>query len=444
MNLFQSLGTRLNFDPLFFIVLFFLISDKLKISVQISRSHINISLAYILIGLFILTNLRVLIKKIITILCNHFLIIGLIAPFLCLSFFYSHNQQSSMIWFAWFTFNLITLIATPLHLEKKQISFEKLISTFTLTLAVFDFISSFQIFSFLFQSPIWQPQSHLTVYRLNGLANFPNFFSIYNFLLIPIILINGKKYEKYIASFGIYLLTLSTAKTGCMLILSLLILLVVFRKNLQTNSKMMAHLIVPFFLGLATPAIRPEGAYYSNARLMTSFFSELNINEIDSSPRERVVIFLQAMNIAVSNPITGVGPRAYSEYVNKREFEDVRTPIFSKYQRKKFLHNESIWSEIFSELGFVLGGIFLVIILVNLALYFEVSSSLVLTLILYYFVSGMLVQNFLLTFIYILWGIVRWRSEKEFHTKKSFIGLGRFFYPSSDSQSESANVELIP
>ena len=117
-------------------------------------------------------------------------------------------------------------------------------------------------FAFIYglNRPVFDPQVHLGVYRLNGLSGWPHFLNIFSFLLLPMV-VTQKALSiptKAILVALIFVLAQSTAKTGWVLFIALGVFLLVFERRFLVG-KYLLLLIPALAIALFIPFHSSEG-----------------------------------------------------------------------------------------------------------------------------------------------------------------------------------------
>ncbi len=329
----------------------------------------------------------------------------------------SVNVRSSVGWTLWLGFDAFTVVTVYAFLKSQRSTVEAVQDAATWALglmAIFGAIQFVCIFGFGY--PVFNPQIHLDVFRLNGLSGWPHFLNIYAFLLLPIVFLRQRFSAATLAILAllIFVLTQSTAKTGWVLFVALAVLLLVFnRAALVKKVVLIAVPLAVVALLLPLPTTQQSGPALSGAEKIARFGA--NIAET-TSVRDRILINTMGIKVWQKHPWFGVGPRAYDTYVFSRF--DIELPGENKLDVENRLNakNENIWIEFLAESGALATlGFLLIVVRALWVPRWRFANPLQMgawiALVLYYAISGQVSQTGLLTIVYAVFGIYFYARE---------------------------------
>jgi len=336
-----------------------------------------------------------------------------LAP-LAVSVALSANVRDSVAWCLWLGFDLFTVATVYCFLRAQRLSRRAVTAGATWALALMAAFGLAQFVAiYVLQHPIFAPQFHFDVYRINGLSGWPHFFNIFAFLLLPIAMAQRPLswVARVVLAVAMLVLVQSTAKTGWVLFACLGVLLVVldrdaFRDNFVT-------LLVPvtvIALLLPTPSFRAEAPPVTATEKISAFSADLDLRAPTTSGTDRVRIAKMGLAVWWKHPWFGVGPRAYDEYVFTRF--DQELPHVDKLDVNGNVNakNENIWIEMLAENGALFTLAFLVVVMralwvPRLVFANRLHMGAWIALVLYATVSGQVSQTGLLTLVYAVTGI---------------------------------------
>lgn len=329
----------------------------------------------------------------------------------------SVNVRSSTAWALWLLFDLFTVATVYAFLKVHAMPATRIRAAAAGSLALIAAFGLIQLVAIqYFGQPLFNPQIHLGIFRLNGLSGWPHFLNIYAFLLLPLVL-TARRMSVPIAALLVVLMFVlgqSTAKTGWVLLVALVALLaVVHRTQLLKRFVLLAVPVVLLALLVPLPSYHAGEPALSGAEKLVRFGT--NLTET-TSVRDRILINTMGLKVWTKHPWFGVGPRAYDTYVFSRF--DVELPGENKLdiENKVNAKNENIYIEFLAEAGvlFTLGFV-LVIVAALWVPGWRFANSLHLgawiALVLYFAISGQVSQTGLLTMVYAVFGIYFYARE---------------------------------
>jgi O-antigen ligase len=342
-----------------------------------------------------------------------------LAP-LAFSVAFSVDLRDSIAWTLWLAFDLFTVGTVYAFLKAQGFTGDQVRRSALWALgllALFGFVQYVAIY--YFHNVIFSPQSHVDVYRLNGLAGWPHFLNIYAFLLLPIVLVqrNPGWATRGVLVALVFVLVESTAKTGWVLFVVLGGLLLALDRRVFRHSFLMFLLPVTIIaMQIPTPSFTAELPTMSATDKMGRFARDLDVGNPTTSGTDRVLISRMGLEVWWRHPWFGVGPRAYDHYVF--EHFDRELPGTNKLDANRMVNakNENIWVEFLSESGalFTLAFVF-VLVRTLWTPRWAFGSRLHLgawtALVLYFGVSGQFSQTGLLTLVYAVLGIYLYARE---------------------------------
>jgi O-antigen ligase len=329
----------------------------------------------------------------------------------------SVNVRSSVGWALWLGFDAFTVVTVYAFLKSQRLTAEGVQDAATWALGLVALFGAVQfICIFGFGYPVFSPQIHLGVFRLNGLSGWPHFLNIYAFLLLPIVFLRKRFSATTIAILAllIFVLAQSTAKTGWVLFVAFAVLLLVLnRAALVRKVALIAVPLAVVALLLPLPATQQSGPALSGAEKIARFGA--NFTET-TSVRDRLLINTQGVKVWLAHPWFGVGPRAYETYVFTRF--DIELPGENKFDVENRINpkNENIWIEFLAETGVLFTAGFVVVLLRALwvprwRFANPLQMGAWIALVLYYAISGQVSQTGLLTIVYAVFGIYFFARE---------------------------------
>lgn len=329
----------------------------------------------------------------------------------------STNPGRSVLWLLWLFFDLFVIVTVYAFLKVERFSIDRIQTAAGHSLGLMAFFGIVQfIFIFGFDRPIFNPQFHLDIYRLNGLSGWPHFFNIYAFLLLPIVLTQRRlsAITGVILVLLIFVLAQSTAKTGWVLFVALGILLLAFNRTVLLKKILLFAIPVAVVaLALPIPSFQKGGETLSGAEKLIRFGSNFADT---SSVRDRMLINEMGVKVWLKHPWFGVGPKAYDTYVFSRF--DQELPGANKLDVENNLNakNENIWIEFLAEAGifFALGFAALVVRALWVRRFRFANPAHLgawIGLVLYFAISGQVSQTGLLTLVYAVFGIYFYAAE---------------------------------
>ena len=329
----------------------------------------------------------------------------------------SGNYQKSVWWTLWLAFDLFTIATVYAFLRAQRLAIDQVQEAVAHSLAL---IALFGVIQFVFiyglGRPVFDPQIHLDVYRLNGLSKWPHFLNIFSFLLLPMV-VTQKALSiptKVILIVLIFVLAQSTAKTGWVLLIALGAFLLVFERRFLLR-KYLLLLIPAVAIALFVPFHSLEGQQppLSGAQKIARFSHDF-MNSW--SVRDRVLINAMGLKVWLKHPWFGVGPKAYDTYVFSRFDQELAGENKYDVEDKLNARNENIWIEFLAECGAVFTLAFLAVLIRALWVRrWSFANPLHLgawiALVLYYAISGQVSQTGLLTMVYAVFGIYFYARE---------------------------------
>jgi hypothetical protein len=323
----------------------------------------------------------------------------------------SVNVKSSLLWFGWLLFDALTVLTVYAFLTAHRVTAEHVQAAAAGALALMALFGLVQFVSMTALGiPIFDPQIHLGIYRLNGLSGWPHFLNIYAFLLLPIVLTSQRISVPVAVMLVVlfFVLAQSTAKTGWLLLGALALLLLAFHRTpLLRKAVLVAVPVVVIALLLPLPATPSDGASLSGVEKIYRFGR--NFTET-TSVRDRMLINSQGTKVWLKHPWFGVGPRAYDTYVFSRFDQELPGENKLDIEGKLNAKNENVWIEFLAESGvlFTLGFAALLIAALWVPRW-QFANSLHLgswmALVLYVAISSQVSQTGLLTMVYAVFGI---------------------------------------
>lgn len=320
----------------------------------------------------------------------------------------SHDLRSSLLWLGWAGFDLATVITVYAFARTQRLEQIDVRRAATLAIAMIAAAGLAQFAAiFVLGRPILDPQVHLGVYRLNGVAGWPHFLAIDAFLLLPLVLTGPlSRVEVAVLAVMLFVLAMSTAKIAWLLAAALVGLLLVLRRARPLLA--VVGVAVPLAVAaLLVPLPSRDGATLSGLDRLGRYAA----GALEStSIQDRVMIGTMGLQVVELYPWFGVGPRAYATYVWTRF--DVELPGRNKLdiEGKVAAKHENIWIEFMAELG-IPATLGLLAILVR-SLWIRhgrfvnaLHAGTWCALVLYFAVSGTLSQTGLLTLVYAVFGL---------------------------------------
>lgn len=327
----------------------------------------------------------------------------------------SINIKSSLWWTAWFAFDLLAITTVYAFLRVQRMSIDNVQTAVLHSLALIALFGLIQ-FAFIYGlgRPVFDPQIHLDVFRLNGLSGWPHFLNIFSFLLIPMVVTRNRmsRATGIILMLLLFVLAQSTAKTGWILLGALGILLLAFNRRFPM-AKSLPLLVAAIAVALLVPFGSSGKESLSGAQKIARFARDFTQT---SSVQDRMLINEMGLKVFLKHPWFGVGPRAYDTYVFKRFDQELPGENKLDIENKLNAKNENIWIELLAESGILFTLAFATV--VTRALWvrrFAFANPLHLgawiALVMYFAISGMVSQTGLLTMVYAVFGIYFYARE---------------------------------
>ena len=329
----------------------------------------------------------------------------------------SGNYQKSIWWTLWLAFDVFTIATVYAFLRVQRVSIGQVQEAVAHSLALIALFGVIQFaFIYGFGHPVFDPQVHLDVYRLNGLSKWPHFLNIFSFLLLPMVVTQRSlsMSTKVILIALIFVLAQSTAKTGWVLFVALGAFLLMFERRFLI-AKYLLLLIPAAAIALFVPLHSSEGQQpvLSGAQKIARFGHDF-MNTW--SVRDRILINEMGVKVWLKHPWFGVGPKAYETYVVSRFDQELAGE--NKYDLTKGLNfrNENIWIEFLAECGALFTVAFLAVLVRALwvpgwSFANPLHLGAWIALVLYFAISGQVSQTGLLTMVYAVFGIYFYARE---------------------------------
>ena len=329
----------------------------------------------------------------------------------------STNPRSSVWWTLWLAFDLFTIATVYAFLRVHRLSIDRIQEAAAHSLALIALFGLIQ-FAFIYglDRPVFNPQVHLDIYRLNGLSGWPHFLNIFSFLLLPMVVTQKtlSTLTKVILALLIFVLAQSTAKTGWILLVALGTLLLVFRGRFPVG-KYLLLLLLAVAIALFVPLHTSEGQrpVLSGAQKIARFGHDFTNSW---SVRDRLLINAMGLKVWLKHPWFGVGPKAYNTYVFSRFDQELAGENKYDVENKLIAKNENIWTEFLAECGALFTLSFLAVLIRALWVRrWSFANPLHLgawiALVLYYAISGQVSQTGLLTMVYAVFGVYFYARE---------------------------------
>ena len=329
----------------------------------------------------------------------------------------SGNYQKSVWWTLWLAFDLFTITTVYAFLHAHRLSIDRVQEVVAHSLALIALFGAIQFASIYgLDRPVFDPQIHLDVYRLNGLSKWPHFLNIFSFLLLPMV-VTQKTWStstKAILVLLIFVLAQSTAKTGWVLFVALGAFLLVFERKFF-RGKYLLLLIPAVAIALFVPLHSSEGQQpvLTGAQKIARFAHDFSNTW---SVRDRLLINEMGLKVWLKHPWFGVGPRAYETYVSNRFDQELAGENKYDLENKLNAKNENIWIEFLAECGALFTLAFLAVVIRALwvrrwAFANPLHLGAWIALVLYYAISGQVSQTGLLTMVYAVFGIYFYSRE---------------------------------
>jgi O-antigen ligase len=341
-------------------------------------------------------------------------------PPLAVSVATSFAVNDSVAWTLWLAFDLFTVATVYAFLRVHELTGDQIRASIATSLGIITLFCVVQFVRiYVFGEVVFQPQQHMDVYRINGLAGWPHFLNIFSFLLLPIVLVQRRPSwaTRALLVVLMFMLVQSTAKTGWVLFVALGVLLVLLDRRVFLRSYLAFLLpVTVVLLFVPTPSFKHEAPAQSGGEKIGKFSHDFNITEPTTSGTDRVLITAQGLRVWAKYPWFGVGPRAYDDYVYTRF--DQEFPGVSKLGADKQIiaKNENVWVELLAENGILFTLAFAYVVVRALAVArWRFGNRLHLgawiALVLYFGVSGQFSQTILLTMVYAVFGIYFYARE---------------------------------
>jgi O-antigen ligase len=329
----------------------------------------------------------------------------------------SGNYQKSTWWMLWLAFDLFTIATVYAFLRVHRLSIDQVQEAVAHSLALIALFGVIQFaFIYGFGHLLFDPQVHLDVYRLNGLAKWPHFLNIFSFLLLPMVVTQRalSMSTKVILILLIFVLAQSTAKTGWVLFVALGALLLVFERRFL-RGKYLLLLIPAVAIALFVPFHSTEGQrpVLSGAQKIARFGHDFTNTW---SVRDRVLINEMGVKVWLKHPWFGVGPKAYQTYVFDRFDQELAGENKYDIENKLNARNENIWIEFLVECGALFTLAFLAVLIRALwvpgwSFANPLHLGAWIALVLYFAISGQVSQTGLLTMVYAVFGLYFYARE---------------------------------
>ena len=323
----------------------------------------------------------------------------------------SGNLQKSVWWTLWLAFDLFTIVTVYAFLRAFRPSIDRVQESVAHSLALIALFGAIQfVFIYGLDQPVFGPQVHLDVFRLNGLSKWPHFLNIFAFLLLPMVVTKKSLSApvKAILILLIFVLAQSTAKTGWILFVALGGFLLVFDRRLLLG-KYLLILIPAAAVALFVPFHFSDGEQptLTGAQKIARFGHDFANSW---SVRDRILINEMGLKVWLKHPSFGVGPKAYDTYVLNRFDQELAGENKFDVENNLNARNENIWIELLAECGAFFTLAFLAVLVRALWVpRWSFTNPLHLgawiALVLYYAISGQVSQTGLLTMVYAVFGI---------------------------------------
>jgi len=353
----------------------------------------------------------------------------------------SLDVKGSIWWALWLGFDVFAAITVYAFVKVHRFTEVDVVRSVAVALALIALGGLVQFVAIYVRHEIvFDPQKHFDLYRINGLAGWPHFLCIFTFLLLPIVVTQGRVplWQKAIVAMVAFVLVQSTAKTGWALFIALGSLLLWFDRTTFTRNFMLLLLpLTVIALLIPTPTAGGGTPRLSGSEKVHVFSEDLDLSNKTTSGSDRVLINEMGLAVFARHPWFGVGPRAFDTYAFTRF--DRELPGVNKLDANGNVNakNENIWVEWLSECG-ILFTLLAAAVIVR-ALWvpgFVFRNPLHLgawmALVMYFALSGQVSQSGLLTLVYAVFGIYFYSRELPGVAKSQVLtrARGRLTYES--------------
>jgi hypothetical protein len=341
----------------------------------------------------------------------------------------SDSVRESLIWVIRFGFAFFASLTTFAFLDANRFDDRRIRSAVSLALVMIAFFGFIQMISlYVFHHEIFDPQIHRASYRINGVANWPNNLNVYAFLLIPFLLVQEKIKisERLILIAIFYIVIQSTSKTFWLLVPAMGMLAFFFSRKIFVRQFL--SFLMPAFLVLMlipTPQLAGIEAMTGAEKVATMAKDFDVIHHPDSSVMDRMVINRLSYQVWKKHPAFGVGPRAYSAYMQNSFHSDYPELKNMDVNGASITRHEHVWLEFLAENGF-----FFTLVLITVLAKFlwvkrwqwssEIQMGAWCSLVLYWVLSTHFSQNGIQLVTFTMMGIYAYISSDRF---KSALNL---------------------
>ena len=380
----------------------------------------KIKIAYFLVLLMALLSRKSYLPHSLTLLKRTPKILFFLGFLLSIAIFSSVDFKQSAAWFAWLLFDLFTLCTFYSFLKYARASEETVHVSSLLALGAMGLMGLVQFLSiYAWHQPLFSPQIHEGLFRINGVSGWPHFLNIFAFLILPLALMKRMFSLGALMALAVLIFSLvqSTAKTGWLLFIALGFMFLFFQRGVlkERYLKILLPLVILFAL-VPTPSDQESGSVngVQKARLVAH---DLEITPV-SSGRDRILINQMGIRVGSRHLLFGIGPRAYSTYVNEKFDQELTGTPKTDVLGRTNTRNENIWVELFAETGLIFTLILAFVLLSFLWKQLlnrrnRTQWACACALFLYYAISGQFSQNILLTLTFAIWGIFFYAQEFE-------------------------------